>query len=153
MAVDYGILIADRYREDRVTMPKREAMLETIEACTIPVLTSGSVLLICGFLIHAISSHGVLKQIGWFLGVGVSISLVAVLFALPGFLYVLDGVIGKTTLHSNFLPKGAKTPAGNASASAAPTVTASAAASATASAAAATAISDAEPVQAGASAQ
>ena len=65
VAVDYGILIADRYREDRVTMHKREALLETMEACTIPVLTSGSVLLISGFLIHAISSHGVLKQIGW----------------------------------------------------------------------------------------
>ncbi|MFR2030646.1 MAG: MMPL family transporter [Collinsella sp.] len=51
VAVDYGILIADRYREDRVTMHKREALLETMEACTIPVLTSGSVLLISGFLI------------------------------------------------------------------------------------------------------
>ena len=110
VAVDYGILIADRYREDRVTMHKREALLETMEACTIPVLTSGSVLLISGFLIHAISSHGVLKQIGWFLGVGVSISLVAVLFALPGFLYVLDGLIGKTTLKAHFLPKDAQDP-------------------------------------------
>ena len=86
-------------------MHKREALLETMEACTIPVLTSGSVLLISGFLIHAISSHGVLKQIGWFLGVGVSISLVAVLFALPGFLYVLDGLIGKTTLKAHFCPR------------------------------------------------
>lgn len=144
VAVDYGILIADRYREDRVTMHKREAMLETIEACTIPVLTSGSVLLICGFLIHAISSHGVLKQIGWFLGVGVSISLVAVLFALPGFLYVLDGVIGKTTLHSNFLPKDAEAPAvsGAGNAAVAPAATVNAAASV-----------DAQPAQAGAQAQ
>lgn len=110
VAVDYGILIADRYREDRVTMHKREAMLETMEACTIPVLTSGTVLLISGFLIYAISSHGVLKQIGWFLGVGVSIALVGVLFALPGFLYVLDGLIGKTTLKAHFLPKDAPAP-------------------------------------------
>ena len=51
-----------------------------------------------------------LKQIGWFLGVGVSISLVAVLFALPGFLYVLDGLIGKTTLKAHFLPKDAQNP-------------------------------------------
>ena len=36
---------------------------------------------------------------------------VAVLFALPGFLYILDGVIGKTTLKSHFLPKDANAPA------------------------------------------
>ena len=119
VAVDYGILIADRYREDRVTMPKREAMLETISACTVPVLTSGTVLLISGFLINAISTHGVLQQIGWFLGVGVSFSLVAVLFALPGFLYGLDWIIGKTTLHANFLPKGATAAAAATSAPAA----------------------------------
>ena len=60
-----------------------------------------------------------LKQIGWFLGVGVSISLVAVLFALPGFLYILDGVIGKTTLKSHFLPKDANAPAATATVTAA----------------------------------
>lgn len=113
VAVDYAILIADRYREDRMTMHKREALLETMSACTVPVLTSGSVLLISGFLIHAISTHGVLQQIGWFLGVGVSISLVAVLFALPGFLYVLDGLIAKTTWHARFLPKHAEAPTRN----------------------------------------
>ncbi len=77
-------------------------------------MTSGTVLLISGFLIYAISSHGVLKQIGWFLGVGVSIALVGVLFALPGFLYVLDGLIGKTTLKSHFLPKDAPAPCADA---------------------------------------
>lgn len=30
-------------------------------------------------------------------------SLVAVVVVLPGFLYVLDGIIAKTTLHSRFV--------------------------------------------------
>ncbi len=104
VAVDYAILIADRYREDRVRMPRREALLETMGACTVPVLTSGTVLVVCGFIISAVSTHGILVQLGYFLGLGTAMSLAAVLFALPGFLYLFDHAIAKTTYRSGFLP-------------------------------------------------
>ena len=97
--VDYAILFSDRYREARVTHSKKDAIVETISAVMVSVLTSGSVLTVVGFLLGKMSSNGLLAQLGMFLGVGAICSLVIVLFVLPGFLYLLDGL---------FMKKGAK---------------------------------------------
>lgn len=88
--VDYAILTTDRYREMRQTMDKKDAVIQTISAVAVSVLTSGSVLTVVGFLLGVISTHGLLSQLGFFLGKGTLCSLAIVLFALPGFLYVLD---------------------------------------------------------------
>lgn len=88
--VDYAILTTDRYREMRQTMGKKDAVIQTISAVTVSILTSGSALTVIGFLLGIISTHGLLSQLGFFLGKGTLCSLAIVLFALPGFLYVLD---------------------------------------------------------------
>lgn len=49
-----------------------------------------------------VSSHGILSQLGFFLGIGSLLSLFIVLFVLPGLLYLLDGVIQHTTLNLHF---------------------------------------------------
>lgn len=99
--VDYAILLSDRYREFRQTMDKNQAVVETVSAVTVSILTSGSVLSVAGFLLGAISSNGLLAQLGTFLGVGAICSLVIVLFVLPGLLYLFDRL---------FLPKKKRTP-------------------------------------------
>lgn len=43
--VDYAILLSDRYREFRQTMDKNQAVVETVSAVTVSILTSGSVCL------------------------------------------------------------------------------------------------------------
>ena len=101
--VDYAILFTDRYLEYRQTMPKRDAVKEVISTCTVSVMTSASVLTVVGFLLGAVSTHGLLAQLGMFLGKGTLCSLVIVLFVLPGLLYLFDGLIQKTTLHANFV--------------------------------------------------
>ena len=73
--VDYAILLSDRYREFRQTMDKNQAVVETVSAVTVSILTSGSVLSVAGFLLGAISSNGLLAQLGTFLGVGAICSL------------------------------------------------------------------------------
>ncbi|EET62764.1 hypothetical protein BRYFOR_05115 [Marvinbryantia formatexigens DSM 14469] len=93
--VDYAILFSDRYREARLTYSKKDAIVETVSAVTVSVLTSGSVLTVVGFLLGKMSSNGLLAQLGMFLGVGAICSLVIVLFVLPGFLYLLDGLFIK----------------------------------------------------------
>lgn len=103
VTVDYAILMTDRYKENRLVMPKKQALVETVKSVTIPICTSGVVLVVVGFLLSIISTHGILAMLGHYLGVGVTMSLIAVLFVLPGFLYVLDAVINKTTLKANFL--------------------------------------------------
>lgn len=93
--VDYAILFSDRYKEERETNDKKQAIIQTISSVTVSILTSGGVLTIVGFLLGKISTHGLLSQLGYFLGKGTLCSLAIVLFVLPGLLYVFDRLIIK----------------------------------------------------------
>ncbi len=88
--VDYAILITERYKELRQQYNKKDAIVNTLSAVTVSILTSGSVLTVVGFLLGAFSTHGLLSQLGYFLGKGTLCSLFIVLFALPGMLYTFD---------------------------------------------------------------
>lgn len=100
--VDYAILFTERYTEFRTQMGKKQAVVETVAAVMPSVITSGSVLAVVGYLLGYISSHGILSQLGIFVGRGSLLSLAIVLFVLPGLLYLLDGVIQRTTLNLHF---------------------------------------------------
>ena len=102
--VDYAILFTEHYTKGRRTMGKRDALVDMIESCTVSILSSGSVLTVVGYLLGGFSSHGILSQLGTFLGRGTLFSLGIVIFVLPGMLYVLDGPIRLTTLHADFCP-------------------------------------------------
>lgn len=93
--VDYVILLTERYKEMRAEYPKKEAVVKTISAVSVSVMTSSSVMTVVGFLLGAFSSHGLLSQLGFFLGKGTLCSLAIVLFVLPGLLYLSDRVIIK----------------------------------------------------------
>lgn len=100
--VDYAILFTDRYMEFRKTLSKKDAITETVSSVTVSVLTSGTVLALVGFLMSGISSHGILSQLGLYLGRGTLLSMISVFFVLPGLLYLFDKVIQHTTLNLNF---------------------------------------------------
>ncbi len=100
--VDYAILFTDRYMGFRKTCGRKESIVNTVSAVTVSVMTSASVLMVVGFVMGAVSSHGLLAQLGMFLGKGTLCSLIAVLFVLPGTLYIFDGVIRKTTRGAEF---------------------------------------------------
>ncbi len=104
--VDYAILFTDRYLEHRHTIPKKKAIVETVSSVTTSVLTSGTVLAVVGFLLRYVSSHGILSQLGLFLGRGTLLSVISVFFVLPGLLYIFDGLIGKTTMKLSFYNSG-----------------------------------------------
>ncbi len=93
--VDYAILFTDRYKEMRQSYKKKKAIVETISAVSVSILTSASVLTVVGFLLGIFSSHGLLSQLGYFLGKGTLCSLAIVLFILPGLLYLFDKFIIK----------------------------------------------------------
>lgn len=101
--VDYAILFTDRYREYRETRQKKQAIIDTVSAVTVSIMTSASVLTVVGFLLGVISTHGLLSQLGYFLGKGTLCSLAIVLFVLPGLLYLFDGLIQKTTKGAKFI--------------------------------------------------
>lgn len=100
--VDYAILMTERYKEFRRELPKKEAVPKTISTVSVSILTSGSVLTVVGLLLGNISTHGLLAQLGMFVGIGAIFSLAIVFLVLPGLLYIFDGLIGKTTLKSGF---------------------------------------------------
>lgn len=101
--VDYAILFTDRYKEARESESKKGAVINTISAVTVSILTSGGTLTIVGFLLGNISTHGLLSQLGFFLGKGTICSLVIVFFVLPALLYVFDGVVIKKKRHKEVL--------------------------------------------------
>lgn len=103
--VDYAILFAHRYLELREKYVKKKAVQKTIAVVAVPILTSGTVLTIVGYLLGYITTHGILKQIGILLGSGTLLSMVIVFFVLPGLLYLSDYFIEKTTKGVKFIHK------------------------------------------------
>ena len=93
--VDYAILFTDRYRENRATLERSESVIETIRNVTASILTSGSALIIVGFLMGFLSTHGILAQLGFFIGRGAICSLIIVFFVLPGLLFLYDRFVLK----------------------------------------------------------
>lgn len=100
--VDYAILLTDRYIEYRHEMPKKQAVRDTVSSVAVSILTSGSVLTVVGYLMGYFSTHGLLAQLGIFIGRGTVCSLAIVLFVLPALLYIFDGLIRKTTKKLDF---------------------------------------------------
>lgn len=103
--VDYAILMTSRYLEFRSEMTKEKAIRKTISIVTGSVLTSGSALVVVGYLLGYITSHGILKQLGTLIGRGAIFSMIIVFFALPGLLYLLDKPIERWTKDVEFINK------------------------------------------------
>lgn len=106
--IDYGILFTDRYIENRKQMGKKRAALRTVQNCTMSILTSASILTVCGTVLGKVSTNGVLSQLGNLLGRGAVLSFILVIFVLPGLLMIFDKLIEKLTYHADFY-KGGKT--------------------------------------------
>ena len=96
--VDYAILLTNRFIECRAVMDKKTAVVETVSKVTASILTSGGALTAVGLLQGYFSTHGLLSQLGYFIGRGTLCTLVLVFFVLPGLLYYCDGIIRRTTL-------------------------------------------------------
>lgn len=101
--VDYAILFANRYRENRRIMSKKLAISQTISDTTGSILTSASILTIAGIILGIVSSNAVTGELGILIGRGAALSAILVLFFLPALLYTLDFVIQKTSISTKFL--------------------------------------------------
>ncbi|MGN0170082.1 MAG: RND family transporter [Lachnospiraceae bacterium] len=91
--VDYAILMTDRYKENRETLEKRDAVVQTISDVTTSIMTSGSALTVVGLLLGHFSTNKLLSQLGTFIGRGAIFSLTIVLLILPGMLMILDRLV------------------------------------------------------------
>ncbi|HZK20911.1 MAG TPA: MMPL family transporter [Oscillospiraceae bacterium] len=106
--VDYAILLSNHYLEERKLLPKKQAMLKSITDTLPALLTSAGILATAGFTLAATSTNFIILELGLLLGRGTVLSLIMVVFVLPGMLTLFDKAIGKTTLKSNFYRKDCK---------------------------------------------
>lgn len=95
--VDYTIILTRGYLEERKTLPPREACIKGISRNAITILTSGTILTVCGALIGAISSNGVIAELGTLVGRGAAIAAVLTFLFLPALLVYGDWIIQHTT--------------------------------------------------------
>lgn len=91
--VDYAILMTDRYKENRASHGKKEAVVQTVADVMVSILTSGSALTVVGLMLGYVSTNRLLAQLGIFIGRGALFSLAIVLLVLPGLLLRLDGLV------------------------------------------------------------
>jgi len=91
--VDYAILMTDRYKENRQSYDKKEAVIKTVSDVFISIMTSGSAMTVVGFLLGILSSNQIIAQLGIFIGRGAIFSLLIVFLVLPGILYLFDKLV------------------------------------------------------------
>lgn len=94
--IDYAIVIGNRFVEMKEKMPKREAMIETMNFAFPTILTSGSILAISGILVGRMTSDAAVNGMGN-IGRGTIISMILVMFVLPQILLIGEKVIDKTS--------------------------------------------------------
>lgn len=103
--VDYAILLTNRYLENRTLLAKRPASERTVSETTLSILTSASILTVCGCLMGALCTNRVISQLGFLVGRGAVLSAALVLLVLPRLLTLFDRLIQRTTLGAHFIVK------------------------------------------------
>lgn len=97
--VDYAILYTSRYKENLLTMGKKDAAVKTITDTGPSILTSALILFTGTLSISLVTSIKNTAELTMLIGRGALISLILVLAVLPTFLILFDKLISKTTLN------------------------------------------------------
>ncbi len=89
--IDYAILLTSRYRDNRKTMEKGEAISEALKHSSLSILSAAMILATAGWCLAFISAISGVSSIGLLIGRGALISSLLVLLALPQLLLWSDG--------------------------------------------------------------
>ena len=99
--IDYAIVVSSRYQEVKKIMPKKDAIIETMNFAFPTIITSGTMMVMAGILISQLTSEPCICGIGECLARGTIISIFTVLFVLPQILLLGDRIIDKTSFDVN----------------------------------------------------
>ena len=94
--IDYAIVTTSRFMELKDKMPKKDAIIETMNLSFPTIITSGLMMAIAGILIGQMTSNAAIAGIGDSLGRGTIITIFIVMFILPQILLLGEKVIDKT---------------------------------------------------------
>lgn len=95
--IDYAIVTSGRYMELKDKMPKKEAIIETMNFAFPTIITSGTMMVLAGIFIGLMSSNGAVCGIGQCIGRGTIFSIIAVMFVLPQMLLLGEKIIDRTS--------------------------------------------------------
>ena len=99
--IDYAIVIAGRYTENRESMKRKEAIIDSLNFALPTILTSGTMLAMAAFLIGKLTSDESIYGIGQCLSRGTVLSIFITMFVLPQILVLGDTIIAKTAFVMN----------------------------------------------------
>lgn len=94
--IDYAIVFASRYTDLRKTESRTDAAMHSLDQAFPTILTSGSILMIAGFLIGFVSTNPIISSLGIALGRGTAISIIIVMTVLPEIVILFDKFIEKS---------------------------------------------------------
>ncbi len=96
--IDYAIVITNRYVTLRQEITNRnELVIRSLNESFATIVTSGTILTICGFLVGNLTSNAVISNLGDALGKGTLLSILMVMTILPQLLYFFDPIIDKSS--------------------------------------------------------
>ena len=99
--IDYAIVIAGRYTENREKLDRKAAIIDAMNFSFPTIITSGSMLAIAALLIGNLTSEESIYGIGQCLSRGTIISIFITMFVLPQILLIGDTIIEKTAFVMN----------------------------------------------------
>ena len=92
--IDYAILSIDNYSHLRKTIPdKKEAAIEMTRISFPSMLTSGGILMVCGYVVFFISTSPAIREVGHLIGRGAIFSVFFVTMLMPSILQLIDKFI------------------------------------------------------------
>lgn len=91
--VDYSILLTNNYLDMRRQYDKKTAAIKATSKSALSILSSGSILVVVGYILYFLSSVSVISQAGLLVGRGALLSMLLVLSLLPALLAFFDKAI------------------------------------------------------------
>ncbi len=89
--IDYAILTIENYRLIRKTEPDKNKAAEQMIAMSFPsMLTSGGILIVCGYIVYFVSTSPAVCEVGHLVGRGAVFSVIFVTTLMPTILKIID---------------------------------------------------------------
>lgn len=111
-AVDYSIIFAHQYLQQRRRSAPGIAARDALAAAAVPILTSSTILIFATLGIYLVASVPIIQQLGMLVFRGTIISVIMIFLFMPSLFVAGDWLIRHTTLHMEHAePNDAKAPA------------------------------------------
>ena len=89
--IDYAILTIENYRMIRETESNKSKAVEEMIAMSFPsMLTSGGILIVCGYIVYFVSTSPAICEVGHLVGRGAIFSVIFVTTLMPTILKIMD---------------------------------------------------------------